>query len=52
MPKKNFGIDTFYAPYIRLNGKMVINLFYQRDLLPENNNTLEVIPQINYKRCR
>lgn len=40
------GIDTFYAPYIRLNGKMVIKSSYQRDLLPENNNTLEVIPQI------
>jgi tRNA-dihydrouridine synthase len=40
------GIDTFYAPYIRLNGKMAIKSSYQRDLLPENNNTLEVIPQI------
>jgi tRNA-dihydrouridine synthase len=40
------GIDTFYAPYIRLNGKMVIKSSYQRDLLLENNNTLEVIPQI------
>jgi tRNA-dihydrouridine synthase len=40
------GIDTYYAPYIRLNGKMVIKSSYQRDLLPENNNTLEVIPQI------
>jgi tRNA-dihydrouridine synthase len=40
------GIDTYYAPYIRLNGKMVIKSSYQRDLLPENNSTLEVIPQI------
>ncbi|OCB71142.1 tRNA dihydrouridine synthase [Flavobacterium crassostreae] len=40
------GIDTFYAPYIRLNGKMVIKSSYQRDLLPENNSELEVIPQI------
>ncbi len=40
------GIDTFYAPYIRLNGKMVIKNSYQRDLLPENNTELEVIPQI------
>lgn len=40
------GIDTFYAPYIRLNGKLVIKSSYQRDLLLENNNTLEVIPQI------
>ena len=40
------GIDTFYAPYIRLNGKMVIKNSYQKDLLPENNTTLEVIPQV------
>jgi len=40
------GIDTFYAPYIRLNGKLVIKSSYQRDLLPENNSELEVIPQI------
>jgi tRNA-dihydrouridine synthase len=40
------GIDTFYAPYIRLNGKLVIKASYQRDLLPENNSELEVIPQI------
>ena len=40
------GIDTFYAPYIRLDGKMVIKSSYQRDLQPENNTTLEVIPQV------
>lgn len=40
------GIDTFYAPYIRLDGKMVIKSTYQRDLQPENNTTLEVIPQV------
>jgi len=40
------GIDTFYSPYIRLNGKLVIKSSYQRDLLLENNTTLEVIPQI------
>ncbi|MFQ3173366.1 MAG: tRNA-dihydrouridine synthase [Flavobacterium sp.] len=40
------GIDTYYAPYIRLNGKMIIKTSYQRDLLPENNSELEVIPQI------
>src|SRR3970040_991560 len=37
------GIDTFYAPYIRLNGKMVIKSSYQRDLLPENNDTDEFL---------
>ncbi|AWG22498.1 dihydrouridine synthase [Flavobacterium faecale] len=40
------GIDTFYSPYIRLNGKMVIKSSYERDLLPENNTGLEVIPQV------
>ena len=40
------GIDTFYAPYIRMNGKLVIKNNYQRDLKPENNTELEVIPQI------
>lgn len=40
------GIDTFYAPYIRLDGKMVIKSSYQRDLELDNNNTLELIPQV------
>jgi tRNA-dihydrouridine synthase len=40
------GIDTYYAPYIRLNGKLVIKSSYQRDLLPENNTVQEIIPQI------
>ncbi|WP_339844771.1 tRNA-dihydrouridine synthase family protein [uncultured Dokdonia sp.] len=40
------GIDTYYAPYIRLNGKMKIKGSYQRDLDPAVNTTLEVIPQV------
>ncbi|MFT6837244.1 MAG: tRNA-dihydrouridine synthase B [Sediminicola sp.] len=40
------GIDTFYAPYIRLDGKLLIKSSYQRDLQPENNSGLEVIPQV------
>jgi tRNA-dihydrouridine synthase B len=40
------GIDTFYAPYIRMNGKLVIKNNYQRDLKPEHNTELELIPQI------
>jgi len=40
------GIDTFYAPYIRMNGKLAIKNNYQRDLNPENNTELELIPQI------
>ena len=40
------GIDTFYSPYIRLNGKLKIKQSYEDDILPENNTTIEVIPQI------
>ena len=40
------GIDTFYSPYIRLNGKFEIKPAYERDILLKNNDTLEVIPQI------
>ena len=40
------GIDTFYSPYIRLQGKMVIKNSYHNDLLPENNEVPEIIPQV------
>ena len=40
------GIDTFFSPYIRLNGKLVVKPAYERDILPINNETLTVIPQI------
>lgn len=40
------GIDTFYAPYIRLNGKLDIKPAYQKDIALKNNTTLEVIPQV------
>jgi len=40
------GIDTFYAPYIRLNGKLIIKPAYERDIALKNNTKLEVIPQI------
>lgn len=40
------GIDTFYAPYIRLDGKLKIKGSYQRDLDPENNIDMPVIPQV------
>jgi tRNA-dihydrouridine synthase B len=40
------GIDTFYSPYIRLNGKLVIKPAYERDILPKNNTVQEVIPQV------
>ena len=40
------GIDQYMAPYIRLNGKMEIKASRQRDLLPENNRTPVLIPQV------
>ncbi len=40
------GMDIFYAPYIRFNGKMEIKSVYQKDLQLKNNNTLTVIPQV------
>jgi tRNA-dihydrouridine synthase len=40
------GIDTFYAPYIKLNGTLAIKKSYQLDLLPENNTAIALIPQI------
>ncbi len=44
---KHFGgIDTYYAPYIRLNGKFEIKPGYQRDLDIKNNESIHVIPQV------
>ncbi|MBC8413418.1 tRNA-dihydrouridine synthase family protein [bacterium] len=40
------GIDTFYAPYIRIKGKLQIRRAYQQDIDPENNSSLKLIPQI------
>lgn len=40
------GIDTYYAPYIRLNGKMEIKPVYQRDLQHKNNIGLKIVPQV------
>ncbi len=40
------GIDTFYSPYMRLNGRLEIKPAYKRDILPENNTDIELIPQV------
>jgi tRNA-dihydrouridine synthase B len=40
------GIDTFFAPYIRLNGKLEIKPGYQRDLDPKNNTVPVLYPQV------
>ncbi|MDX2414177.1 MAG: tRNA-dihydrouridine synthase family protein [Bacteroidales bacterium] len=45
--QKNFGgIDSYMAPYIRLNGKKEIKAANKRDLLPANNDSLDLIPQV------
>ena len=40
------GVDQYVAPYIRLNGNLEIKPGNVRDILPENNSTLNLIPQI------
>ena len=40
------GIDTYYAPYIRLNGKLNIKPGYQKDLQLANNEVPHLVPQI------
>jgi tRNA-dihydrouridine synthase B len=40
------GIDQYIAPYIRLNGNLEIKPGNERDILPENNRSLDLIPQI------
>jgi tRNA-dihydrouridine synthase B len=40
------GIDQYIAPYIRVNGKMEIKPANERDILPANNQSLDLIPQI------
>ena len=45
------GIDQYIAPYIRLNGKTEIKPVNERDLLPANNSTLNLIPQIITKEA-
>jgi tRNA-dihydrouridine synthase len=40
------GIDTFFAPYIRLNGKLTVKASYERDLLPKNNHVPVLFPQV------
>ena len=40
------GIDQYIAPYIRVNGKQEIKPGIERDILPANNISLKLIPQI------
>jgi tRNA-dihydrouridine synthase len=40
------GIDQYIAPYIRVNGKLGMKPVNERDILPANNSSLKLIPQI------
>jgi tRNA-dihydrouridine synthase B len=40
------GIDKYIAPYIRINEKQEIKPGNERDILPANNRSLDLIPQI------
>jgi len=40
------GIDLYIAPYIRLKGNLEIKPANERDILPANNSSLDLIPQI------
>jgi tRNA-dihydrouridine synthase B len=40
------GIDQYMAPYIRVNPKLEIKAASKRDLLPANNRSLDLIPQV------
>ncbi|HCT85632.1 MAG: dihydrouridine synthase [Bacteroidetes bacterium GWE2_41_25] len=40
------GIDRYIAPYIQFKGKMEIKPASERDILPENNSSTDLIPQI------
>ena len=40
------GIDQYIAPYIRVNGKLEIKPSNEHDILPANNRSLDLIPQI------
>jgi len=40
------GVDKYIAPYILVNGKMEIKPANEHDILPANNRSLDLIPQI------
>jgi tRNA-dihydrouridine synthase len=44
---KHFGgVDTYFAPYLRIDKKQAFKISKLKDILPENNNALKLIPQI------
>lgn len=40
------GVDKYYTPYLRMDKKLEIEPKKLKDILPENNQSLPVIPQI------
>ncbi len=44
------GVDKFFSPYIRLSNKKDIKKSQIRDILPENNKNIPLIPQIMVNR--
>ena len=40
------GVDKYIAPYIRVNDRLEIKPANERDILPANNRSLNLIPQI------
>lgn len=40
------GVDKFYAPYLKLNNDGSIKQAPKIDILPENNSSLTIIPQL------
>ena len=46
------GIDQYFAPYIRLNGKGEIKPANERDINPANNLSIKLVPQLMTKDAR
>jgi tRNA-dihydrouridine synthase len=40
------GVDTYFAPYIKLQGQFEIKKSNKKDLLPENNKVKHLVPQV------
>jgi tRNA-dihydrouridine synthase B len=43
------GIDQYMAPYIRIKGSLEIKPAHERDILPANNPSMDLIPQVMAK---
>jgi len=43
------GIDQYMAPYIRIKGTREIKPAHERDVMPDNNPSMDLIPQVMAK---